>query len=374
MTTSGFPQATDSFTTKADGPVNPVMADHVNYIQSAVVAIETYLRANRHEENLLADTLTYEASWLAGTTFNDLADDTYGPTLWNILNDANAPDVAGVAGGSTDPFSRYLAITLDATTRVGAVQFVSSERTKAYRGQVVSLSADLWATGITAVRMGVIVWTSTADTLTSDVVSSWAANPTLATNWAFIGTPADITISTTPGARKVVQNLTIPTNAVNLGVFIWTPSQEVSTDVLNIARVKLEPGAGATDFVGRDPGEEFRKISRFYQKSFLQATAPAQSAGNTAAILHIAAIAGAVAARTGSVLFSGGRMHTTPAITLYNPGAANAEARDLQAVADCSATAAVSISDTGFAVNYTGNAGTALGNRIAFHYVADARL
>lgn len=216
-------------------------------------------------ENLLADTLTHEASWLAGTTFNDLADDSYAGGLWNILNDANAPDVAGVAGGSTDPFTRYLAITLDATTRVGAVQFIPTEKTRAYRGKIVSLSADLWATGITAVRMAVIVWTGTADTVTSDVVGTWGSNPTLAANWAFIGTPADITISTTPGARKTVINLTIPTNAVNLGVFIWTPNQEASTDILNIARVKLEPNPVATDFIGRGQANELREIGYFIQ-------------------------------------------------------------------------------------------------------------
>lgn len=219
-------------------------------------------------ENLLADTLTHEASWLAGTTFNDLADDNYGPSLWNILNEANAPDVSGTAGGTNDPFTRYLTITLDGTTQVGVVQFLSAERTKALRGKTVSLSADLWGTGIAAARMAVLIWTGTADAVTSDVVGTWGAgNPTLATNWNYIGTPAGITISSTR-TRYSINNLLIPdttANINNVAVFIWTPSQEASTDVLNVARVKLEPGAVATDFTGRGQAAELREINNFVQ-------------------------------------------------------------------------------------------------------------
>lgn len=326
-------------------------------------------------ENLLACSLTHDESWLLGTTLNDVADASHGPVLWRILNDANAPDVTGTAGGSTDPFTRCLTITLDGTTRVGAVQFVSAQRTRAYRGQVVSLSALLWATGITAVRMAVIVWTSTADTVTSDPVSAWAANPTLVANWAFIGTPADITISTTPGARKVVQNLTIPTNAVNLAVFIWTPSQEVSTDVLNVACVKLEPGIVATEFVSRDPGDELGLINRSYWKTFPILTTPATNAGTSGAMRWSAQAAGAVGQFSPSFSHPVRMRTASPTITIYNPSAANNEVRDSVA-GDCSASAiaAGALNDHAYAVNCTGNLGTAVGNGLFFHVTVDNRL
>jgi hypothetical protein len=264
-----FPSSVISFGSDVVDGVDDVMASHINTPRAEIVAIETYLRSTRFDNNLLACSLTHDESWLGGTATNDVSDDNYGPcVLWNVLNDAGvgaAPDIAGVAGGTADPFTRYLQCTLDATAQVGFVQFLTAQQSKAYRGATVSLSADLWGTGISNVRMAVIYWTGTADSVTSDVVGTWGAgNPTLATNWSYIGTPADIAITTTR-ARKSVQNLTIPTNAINLAVFIWLPAQEASTDVLNIARVKLEPGAAATDFVARSPDEELARINYFYQ-------------------------------------------------------------------------------------------------------------
>lgn len=324
-------------------------------------------------ENLLACSLTYDESWLGGTTFNDLTDGLHGPILWRILNDqgTNAnPDVSGTAGGSTDPFTRYLAIALDATAQVGAVQFIGAQKTRAYRGAVVSLSADLWATGITAIRMAVIVWTSTADTVTADVVATWGANPTLATNWAYIGTPSSITIATTRD-RYSVQNLTIPTNAVNLGVFIWLPAQEVNTDVLNITRVKLEPGPVSTAFAGRDPGDELRAINRFYWKSFPLLTAPAQNAGTTGIIRYQALTAGATTLRNPTLLLPV-QMRIAPTVTIYNPSAANGQIRDLSAGDTTNTTPTADIHK--LEISCTGNAATAVGNNLAFHVTLDARL
>lgn len=215
--------------------------------------------------NLLPDTLTHSESWQAGTTLNDLADDTYGPALWNVLNSSDAPDISGQAGGSTDPFTTSFRCTFDAAAQqAGIVQFLTAQMTRPLRGAAVSLSADLWGTNVSNLRMAVVVWTSTADTVTSDIVSAWAVgNPTLAANWAYIGTPASIAITSTR-TRYNVANLVIPTNAVNLGVFIWTPDSEASGDLWEVARVKLEPGPIATEFVARTPSEELAEIQRFF--------------------------------------------------------------------------------------------------------------
>lgn len=247
--------------------------DRAKYVTPFTLASSPWAKTG---ENLLTDTLTYDESWQEGATLNDVADGSYGPTLWVVLNSGNAPDIAGVTGSSTDPYSRYFQCTFDAASQqAGIVQFYSAQQTRNLRGESVSLSADLWGTNVSNLRMNVIVWTGAGNGVTRDVVGTWGTgNPTLATNWAYIGTPASIPI-TSSRVRKSVLNLTVPTNANNLGVFIWTPDSEGSGDIWNVTRVKLEPGAVATSYIGRDPVEEYNKMARLYWKTFPILTAPA---------------------------------------------------------------------------------------------------
>lgn len=369
MTT--FPGGIWAPTTKVDA-VDYVLASHVNDIQNEIVALETYAFDKAIGPNLLYSTLSHDI-WPAGVTFTGILDDTYA-NLWNSLHDGVTPTITGVAGGSTDPFARYLKFANGGTVYGGIVQFLSSGDTIPLRGLPVSISADLWGTNITTLRMAVIVWTSTADTITSDVVGVWGAgNPTLATNWAYIGTPADITITTTR-TRFSVANLTVPTNANNIGLFIWLPGQEASGDFFNVARAKLEKGTVATEFAAPNFGEELRRVQRLYFKSFPMATAPAQNAGTAGAFRYVALAAGAIAIISPSYTYPT-TMRAAPTVTLYNPSAANAQVRDNSIPGDCTASSVSAISDEGkFALNSTGNAATVAGNSMLVHVTADARL
>jgi len=67
-------------------------------------------------------------------------------------------------------------------------------------------------------------------------------------------------------------------------------------------------------------------------------------------------------------------MRAAPTITLYNPLAANAQIRDIVAVADFTASAAAQQTEWSFSVQGTGNAATAVGNTLLVHATADASL
>lgn len=233
-------------------------------------AVKTYVDAQPDAvgENLLYDTLTHECSWPEGTTFNDYADDTYGPALWTMLHAGSFPDASGQAGGSSDPFTRYYRCTFDAASQqAGIVQFLQAEDAKALRSATVSLSADLWANAAMNMRMAVIEWAGTADALTSDVVATWngGSPPTLATNWSFVGTPTTLA-ATSSRQRFVQEELNIGASINNLAVLIWSFDQQGSADFFNVARVKLEVGLVATEFVPRLEPVEKRLIRNFYQR------------------------------------------------------------------------------------------------------------
>lgn len=218
---------------------------------------------NKITKNLLGDTLSTINSWQTADTFNDIADDTYCGGLWNVVHNGQTPDITRQAGGSTDPFEYYFRCTFDsAASQAGIVQFLLARDTIPLRGQKVSLSFDAWGTAVVELRAAVISWGSTADTLTSDVVGTWATdNPTLATNWSYANTPAaDITISSTR-RRVTINNITVPSDSNNIAVFIWTSAEEASTDLFNIARVQLERGPVATEYVALNYLEELRRIN-----------------------------------------------------------------------------------------------------------------
>lgn len=375
---SNFPPDIADFGDPVVDNVDQVVAAHINDLRDEVIATQTEVLSIQNLEqpgqNLLYSSLTNDATWQEGATFNDPANDSYVADLWNLVWETNAPDITQQSAPSGEDFTKSFRCTFDTNnSRAGIVQFLSSQDSVSLRGKTVSLSAKVWGVAVSNIRMGVIYWVGTPDSITSSIVSAWAATPTLATSWAFANTPASIAIDSTP-TYKSIENITIPTTTENLGVFIWTPDSENSGDLFNVANVKLEYGDAATPFVARRLIDEYLKCAYFYQKSFALATAPAQNAGATTSAYAFPAIqAGANVNRPPIYQFSP-RMRSAPTITLFNPAAANAQARDITNAVDCSSTAAGVTTESGFLLTTTGNASTTVNARIVIHWTADARL
>lgn len=138
---------------------------------------------------------------------------------------------------------------------------------------------------------------------------------------------------------------------------------------------QLEAGAIKSAFERRHWGQELILCQRRICKSFPYATAPAQNLGYSTSgeFTWSAGKAGALAQYSPRILFPVW-MRAAPALTLYNPAVANAQVRDFDAGADCSATATYAVSESGFSANCTGNAGTAVGNLLRFGWLATSQL
>ena len=142
---------------------------------------------------------------------------------------------------------------------------------------------------------------------------------------------------------------------------------------LFITGVQLETGPTATDFEFLPFDVQLQRCLRYYQKSFPYATAPVQNAGNVGAFSYIAGKAGA-AHEDGFIPFMA-KMRVAPVVTFYNPGAANAQVRDLGVPGDCSATTTLgNLSENGTGVRATGNAATAVGNLLVVHWTGESGL
>lgn len=218
-------------------------------------------------------------------------DDVYTLDRWTMLSDAATITVARSTVAPADGLYSYSLTPSTTNKKFGIVQFVEQQNCVGLFGQQVTLSFKARVSSITNldnVKAGILAWSGTADTVTSDVVSTWGSegtNPTLATNWTFENTPANLNVTTTWATYRV--SATVDTASTsNIAVFIWSDVTTVgASDTLYITDVQLERGAVATPYDRRTVGQELALCQRYYEKSYALATAPGTN--STAGLVQI---------------------------------------------------------------------------------------
>lgn len=204
------------------------------------------------------------ATWRANN------DDSYLLDRWLLLSDGNdIVDVTQIAS----PFSRsryaLQAEVETANKRFGFCQIIEANTCIPLRGQKISVSfaaKTVSAKLINNVRVAVLEWTGTADTVTSDVVSDWASNLTFATNWAALNTPANLALTTSEQTFKV-ENLTVGTSCNNLAVFVWVDDTDCAADdILQLGEVQVVRGSVVPEFVSLPYADELQRcLSRYLE-------------------------------------------------------------------------------------------------------------
>jgi hypothetical protein len=199
--------------------------------------------------------------WERGISFVAAAnnDDSYTADRWILLSDGN--DIVDVTRQAGDTDTSIYSIGLDVETidkKFGIVQIIEQKNCSAL-GDIptaaVSLSFKAKVAGsgkLDNVKAAVISWSSTADSVTSDIVSAWNVEgtvPTLATNWTYENTAANLSV-TTSWAEYKIENISVDTAGTNnVAVFIWSDVTDTDAgDFLYITDVQLEPGATANAF------------------------------------------------------------------------------------------------------------------------------
>ena len=151
--------------------------------------------------------------------------------------------------------------TLATNGKFGLAQIIEKANIPAFLGYYAGLQAKLRvsnAVRMNDVRMAIIGWTGTADTVTRDFISSWngnGVNPTLVANAAYLDTPVNAVIpdvwQVTAGNRPVIYNTVsgVPSNLNNIIVFIWSNTVGLTAgDFLTICDVQLENNDSSTNF------------------------------------------------------------------------------------------------------------------------------
>lgn len=311
--------------------------------------------------------------WEAGITFAlASATDTHTADRWLGRRAAANSTHSRQTGfsGATYAYRMQRDAGDSSTSGMQVFHHVPTKHVRAMAGKSYTFALDTKVGADYSGGAWAITWysgTAGGETLSTTGTLGFATGGVASSN-VNLGTP------TTSASRLISAAYTIPSDAKDLAVrLFWTPSGTAgAADYGDFTNVRIGEGS-ITAYAFPDLRETIEECARYYQKSFASATAPAQNVGaDTGEYRFPATVAGANTNRLGTIPFIT-KMASVPTITLYNPAASSAHVRDLTAAANCTSSAAANITTNGFALTCVANAGTAVGNDLAVHWVADSR-
>lgn len=216
--------------------------------------------------------------------------------------------------------------------------------------------------------------------------ANWHQISRIGTQNGFVAAQGVFTVEQTASSffNRYTSSFFKSSGSVNLSTVNWIAivvgfGQLTATQTVTIQSISLVPGNIATIPSIKTQSEILLDCERYYTKSFLQGTVPAQNTGlGTGESYGVASVitANGITVPFNTKYFLSGiplrtPMYAAPNVTTYNPLAANALARDLQSGADLAGTTVLNISPKYFIVMST-NANA--GNPIVIHWAADSRI
>lgn len=206
-----------------------------------------------------------------GTTGTTTADNGYWADRWRYVGEASATLTAIDTGGATNgvAITNGKLLFTGTTDKGGIWQIIEGKNCKDLRGRSVTFSVRLAVNNATLgnVKMGIVEFTGTEDSVSGDPISVWGADgttPTLAASYAFLNIPANLSVTTSMATYTVTA--TVGASANNLAVFIWNDDKTYSaSDYILFTTAQLEAGATATTFERRPYGAELALAQRYFQ-------------------------------------------------------------------------------------------------------------
>jgi hypothetical protein len=213
------------------------------------------------------------------------ADDTYGHDRWNVLTQTGAVAVSALSDVENGLPSMMRMTQSQATAqRMGISQIVESVNCKHLRGEPVTLSGRVRCSAAATLRYAILEWTSTADSVTSDVVNDWTSSTYTAGNFFLASNLTVTAVGSLALSANTLTDLTALTGTLgssmnNLIVLIWTEGTVAQNVTMDYA-LQLEQGSVAAPREVRPITTELHLCQRYYCKSFTLSQAPAEGIGS----------------------------------------------------------------------------------------------
>lgn len=216
-----------------------------------------------------------------GQSFSAPNDDTYimdrwlnlqeSDGDWNFSTNAENP-VSWEIIDTTQGYQPFLTATnVTANSQCAIVQILElkdiQQISNLVNNQKVSLSfwAKTTGTDIANLRVAILTWAGTADSVTSDVIATWAqggVDPTWATSWVASEVSSVLPMGTS-WQKFNIENVDLG-GLNNLAVVIWVDDGTITAgDDFSVGMVKLEAGSVCTPWNQRIYAEELALCQRY---------------------------------------------------------------------------------------------------------------
>jgi hypothetical protein len=209
---------------------------------------------------------------IAQITPGSTADAEYtGIDQWIALtrsNPVNASRISNLENGT--PNGIRLTQSNASDQQFGLVQWMETANVKDLRGEAVTLSARVRMSASATLHYAILEWTSTADSVTKDVIATWFNNTLETTNITV--TAQDSVALTANTLTSIELTGTVSSSMNNMAVVFWTGSVQAQGVTLDVAKVQLEQGSSATPFALRSYQEEFLLCARYLAQITASAT------------------------------------------------------------------------------------------------------
>lgn len=311
--------------------------------------------------------------WQNGNTFSVTSATIYCADMWNVRSNGAIVDVNKISLTNGDSGLRTQRRAGEVNTTV-ILTSISLPITNCNGMQgsyaVISFSAAAGANFSAASSIISVTFTSGTN-VNSVLYPSYTATTSESINQS---------ITTTFNRYSFITSLIPATQTQAAVVFLFFPTGTAgANDYFDIVNVQIEifPSVptGPSAFQRLTFAQQLNNCLPFYMKSFAYGTAAAQNIGiDTGEQIMPTVSAGATANIWTFVPFPQYGFLDAGIFTTYNPAAANAQIRNEITNADCSATTVIDLSRRGFALSFTGDAGSAAGNKLGVHWTYDCRL
>lgn len=204
---------------------------------------------------------------LTPTTLTAYADDTYGPDQWYILTQTASIQYQRTTGDTRSTYAGRFKQNQAGAQRMGAAQIIEGIVAQGMRGKSMRVQARVNCSNTQDIRIAILEWTGTMDSVTSDVVNDWTSSTYTAGNF-FLGASLTVVgtaeVSATAGTWvDLALTGSISTSCNNLIIFIWTEDTAAQNVTLDITEVWFGEGPDAQVWIPIDPAVDLYRCERF---------------------------------------------------------------------------------------------------------------
>lgn len=201
-----------------------------------------------------------------------VADDTYMADRWFALTQTGAITFQQQSLQENGQATNLRLTQSQATAqRFGLACILEASESQPLRGQQWTFRPRVRISASQALRIAVLEWTGTANTVTSDVVNSWTNGTFTAGNF-FVG--SNFTVSgvgaKTPSAATWTDmdglTVTFGSSVNNIVLVIWVEQVAAQNVTLDVGKVRFVPGPYAGDILVPRYEDALRHAMRFYQR------------------------------------------------------------------------------------------------------------